>query len=108
MVRFTSNKKFGCNYPSQSEDVKSKIKDKLTDFDKSRYLKVLLYLSEVYGVNLRDMLTNQKEEPKEILWQSGKSINYTIKVAEQNDISFAQPTIDPWGSPQTGGTIIIQ
>lgn len=48
------------------------------------------------------------EEPKEILWQSGKSINYTIKVAEQNDISFAQPTIDPWGSPQTGGTIIIK
>lgn len=49
-----------------------------------------------------------KEEPKEILWQSGKSINYTIKVAEQNDISFAQPTIEPWGSPQTGGTIIIK
>lgn len=27
MVRFTSNKKFGCDYPLQSEDVKSKIKD---------------------------------------------------------------------------------
>ena len=27
MVRFTSNKKFGCDYPLQSKDVKSKIKD---------------------------------------------------------------------------------
>ena len=41
-------------------------KGKLTDFDKSRYLKILLYLSEVYNVNLRDMLTTTKEEPKEI------------------------------------------
>ena len=43
-----------------------------------------------------------------ILWQSGKSINYTLKIAEQNDITFAQPTIEPWGAPQTGGTIIIK
>ena len=42
------------------------------------------------------------------LWQSGKSINYTLKIAEQNDITFAQPTIEPWGAPQTGGTIIIK
>lgn len=40
-------------------------KNKLTDYDKTRYLKVLLYLSEVYEVNLRDMLTSTKEEPKE-------------------------------------------
>ena len=43
-----------------------------------------------------------------ILWQSGKSINYNLKIAEQNDITFAQPTIEPWGAPQTGGTIIIK
>ena len=42
------------------------------------------------------------------LWQSGKSINYTLKVAEQNDITFGVPTIEPWGAPQTGGTIIIK
>ena len=40
-------------------------KNKLTDFEKSRYLKILLYLSEVYDVNLRDMLETTKEEPKE-------------------------------------------
>lgn len=39
-------------------------KNKLTDFEKSRYLKILLYLSEVYDVNLRDMLETTKEEPK--------------------------------------------
>lgn len=48
------------------------------------------------------------QETRENLWQSGRSINYTLKVAEQNDITFAQPTINPWGAPQTGGTIIIK
>ena len=41
-------------------------KNKLSDYDKTRYLKILLYLSEVYDVNLRDMLTTTKEEPKEL------------------------------------------
>ena len=48
------------------------------------------------------------DETGENIWQSGKSINYTLKIAEQNDITFAQPTIEPWGAPQTGGTIIIK
>lgn len=42
------------------------------------------------------------------LWQSNKSISYTIAIAEQNDIKFLAPTIEPWGAPQTGGTIIIK
>jgi hypothetical protein len=41
-------------------------------------------------------------------WESGKSLSYTLSIANQNNITFSQPTIDPWGSPQTGGTIIIQ
>lgn len=32
-------------------------KSKLNDYDKSRYLKVLLYLSEIYNENLRERLT---------------------------------------------------
>ena len=41
-------------------------------------------------------------------WESGQSISYTLSIANQNNISFSQPSIVPWGSPQTGGTIIIQ
>lgn len=41
-------------------------KNKMTDYDKSRYLKILLYLSEIYEVNLREMLSTQKVEKKEI------------------------------------------
>lgn len=41
-------------------------------------------------------------------WESGKSINYTLSIANSSFITFEQPTIDPWGAPQTGGTIIIQ
>ena len=41
-------------------------------------------------------------------WESGQSISYTLSIANQNNISFSQPSIGPWGSPQTGGTIIIQ
>lgn len=37
-------------------------KNKLTDYDKTRYLKVLLYLSEIYDINLRNILTTFKEE----------------------------------------------
>lgn len=46
--------------------------------------------------------------PATDLWQSSKVINYTLDIARQNEITFSQPTIDPWGAPQTGGTIIIK
>lgn len=37
-------------------------KNKLNDYDKTRYLKVLLYLSEIYSINLRGLLTEQQEK----------------------------------------------
>ncbi len=42
-------------------------KNKMTDFDKSRYLKILLYLSEIYEVDLREMLSTHKEDKVEIV-----------------------------------------
>jgi hypothetical protein len=41
-------------------------KNKMSDYDKSRYLKILLYLSEIYDVNIREMLTVPQIEKKEI------------------------------------------
>ena len=43
-----------------------------------------------------------------IQWQSNTVINYNIAIANSSFISFEQPTIEPWGAPQTGGTIIIK
>lgn len=43
-----------------------------------------------------------------ITWQSNTAINYNIAIANSSFISFEQPTIEPWGAPQTGGTIIIK
>ncbi|MBQ9137031.1 MAG: fimbrillin family protein [Alistipes sp.] len=42
------------------------------------------------------------------LWQSNKSIAYKLAIAESNEIKFLAPTIESWGAPQTGGTIIIK
>lgn len=41
-------------------------------------------------------------------WESGKSICYSLAISSQSNIVFSQPTIEPWGAPQTGGTIIIK
>ena len=41
-------------------------------------------------------------------WESGKVINYSIALSDKTNITFSQPTITPWGAPQTGGTIIIK
>ena len=43
-----------------------------------------------------------------IIWQSNTSINYNIAIANSSFLTFDQPTIEQWGSPQTGGTIIIK
>ncbi len=66
----------------------------------------------LYDVNLDD---DDKGEPKFVEgfipageWESGKSVNYTLAIANSSFITFEQPRIDPWGAPQTGGTIIIQ
>jgi hypothetical protein len=43
-----------------------------------------------------------------ITWQSSTKINYNISIANTSFLTFDKPTIEPWGSPQTGGTIIIK
>ena len=43
-----------------------------------------------------------------ITWESNKSYHYNLSIANTSAITFDQPTIEPWGSPQTGGTIIIK
>ncbi len=50
-------------------------KKKLTDNEKSRYLKLLLYLSEIYGVNLRELLTKEPETSQTISEISEVSLN---------------------------------
>lgn len=46
--------------------------------------------------------------PATDLWQPGRALSYTIALASQSDITLYAPTIEPWGTPQTGGTIIIK
>ena len=41
-------------------------------------------------------------------WEAGKKINYTGVIEVDNNIEFATPTVEPWGTEQVGGTIIIQ
>lgn len=41
-------------------------KKNMSDYDKSRYLKILLYLSEIYEVNLRELLTTPEVSKKEL------------------------------------------
>lgn len=43
-----------------------------------------------------------------ITWQSNTAINYNIAIANTSNIVFNQPSIIPWGSPNTGGTVIIK
>lgn len=43
-----------------------------------------------------------------ITWQSGQAISYSIALSDKTNITFSQPTIESWGAPQTGGTIIIK
>lgn len=44
----------------------------------------------------------------EDLWKSNEIVTYNIVFAKQTDIKFETPTIEPWDSPQTGGTIVIK
>ena len=73
-----------------------------------------IQISYYYDINLED---NDMGEEKSLelelpstddLWQSGKVIAYTLKISNSTDIKISTPTIEPWGSPQTGGTIIIK
>lgn len=73
---------------------------------------VKIRVDYLYDVNPKD--TDLGEEkfiegyiPK-TTWQSSTSINYNISIANTSFLTFDKPTIEPWGSPQTGGTIIIK
>lgn len=73
---------------------------------------ILVRVDYFYDVNLDDEDMGQEKFVEGYIpagaWESGKSVNYTLAIANSSYITFEQPTIDPWGSPQTGGTIIIQ
>ena len=43
-----------------------------------------------------------------IQWKSSESINYKLSLANVTLITIDKPSIEPWGAPQTGGTIIIK
>lgn len=46
--------------------------------------------------------------PTSDLWESNKSITYTISIANPNQIIFNDPVVQSWGNAQTGGMIIIK
>jgi hypothetical protein len=73
---------------------------------------VKIRVDYLYDVNPNDNDLGQEKFiegyiPK-ISWQSNTAINYNISIANSSFLKFDQPTIEPWGSPQTGGTIIIK
>lgn len=41
-------------------------------------------------------------------WGSGKHLTYILEIANPTEIKFEAPIIEPWGNPQTGGTVIIK
>ena len=73
---------------------------------------ILVRVDYFYDVNLDDEDMGQPKFVEGFVpagkLESGKSVNYTLAIANSSFITFEQPTIDPWGAPQTGGTIIIQ
>ncbi len=73
---------------------------------------VMIRVDYLYDVNPDDSDLGQAKYVEgyipPITWQSNTSINYNIAIANSSFISFSQPTIEPWGAPQTGGTIIIK
>lgn len=73
---------------------------------------VMIRVDYLYDVNPDDTDLGQAKFVEgyipAIEWQSNTAINYNIAIANSSFISFEQPTIEPWGAPQTGGTIIIK
>ena len=52
--------------------------------------------------------TEQKPGYVEAYLPSGKRITYRLAIAKPTNIRFLTPTVESWGAPQTGGTIIIK
>jgi hypothetical protein len=67
----------------------------------------------IYDVSVgTDYTDGTPKQAKAILspvkWESNKSICYNLAISNTTSLTFDKPTIEPWGSPQTGGTIIIK
>ena len=74
---------------------------------------VEIVVDYIYDVSVDDDYTNGTPKQAKgiipaITWEAGKSINYSLAISNTTIITFDQPTIEPWGAPQTGGTIIIK
>lgn len=74
---------------------------------------VEIVIDYIYDVSVDDDYTDgTPKQAKGILpateWEPGKIINYTLSISNTTIITIDQPTIESWGSPQTGGTIIIK
>lgn len=73
---------------------------------------VKIRVDYLYDVNPNDTDLGQEKFIEgyipAITWQSSTKINYNISIANTSFLTFDKPTIEPWGSPQTGGTIIIK
>lgn len=41
-------------------------------------------------------------------WTAGNSLTYSAVLSVEQDIRFDTPEVEPWGSEQVGGTIIIR
>ena len=50
----------------------------------------------------------EEDIPATDLWKSNNVITYDISIANPNQIIFNNPSVESWGSPQTGGMIIIK
>ena len=73
---------------------------------------VEIMVNYLYDTNLNDDDLGVPKSTRAYLpvgqWESGKNIVYTLSISNKSNISFLQPTIEPWGALQTGGTIIIR
>lgn len=46
--------------------------------------------------------------PTSTKWAASTSILYNLTLSEDNNITFSTPTVESWGTEQSGGTIIIK
>lgn len=71
-------------------------------------------LRVVYELLMPDAVDWQEKTIETLLptitWVGGKEVNYQILLSSSVNIAFyhIQTSIDPWGTPQVGGTVIIK
>lgn len=75
---------------------------------------VRLRIDYLYKLDTEDDEAEPKERyleayiPASELWQSNSVITYTLALSNASKITFLAPAIASWGTPQTGGTVIIK